>query len=97
VRPENSARLGPLDKPDVISENTELIVLEGRDAAIKIDGQFMKNVILKNMHIVYEGGPVALENVTFVNCIFDFGPGDKSQELGRQILASTAVTFKSIT
>jgi hypothetical protein len=31
----------------------------------------MKNVVLRNVDIYYHGGPLHLENVTFINCHFD--------------------------
>jgi hypothetical protein len=35
-----------------------------------LDGITWKNIVFVNSRIRYEGGPLALENVTFVNCTF---------------------------
>jgi hypothetical protein len=94
VSPQDSARLDRLDEPRPIGKGPQTIVLR-TDGIIILDNQLMKNVIVKDSHIEYHGGPTVLENVYFVNCVFDFEPGIKTQELGKAILASTAVTFKS--
>lgn len=53
-----------------------------------------KDIVFKNSIIMYHGGPTVFENVTFVNCqfILDFTPSSK--ELGRNLLASNAVTLQ---
>lgn len=96
VSSENSARFELLDKPHP-GQGVELFVIGGKDIEIGLDGFYLKNVIIRDIHIQYHGGHVILENVYFVNCVFDFEPGIKSQELGKAILASTTVTFKSVT
>ena len=97
VNPENSAQLRPLNGSNLISENAELLVVEGKNVILLLDDLYARNVVFKNLCIEYKGGPVVLKNVYFVNCVFDFGPGNKTEELGKAILASTAVTFKSVT
>lgn len=41
-----------------------------QNAQIQLDNAFLKNVIIKDSLIVYDGGPLILENVFFVNCTF---------------------------
>jgi hypothetical protein len=59
-----------------------------------IDGLHLKNVIFKNIHIRYSGGPIILENVYFVNCTFDAAPSDKSRLLVSEIVKSAGVSLK---
>lgn len=44
------------------------LVLQGGNTAI--DNHQIKNVIFKNVNVLYYGGPVKLENVYFINCTF---------------------------
>ena len=63
-----------------------------------LDGNHFKNTIFKNVKIAYEGGPLILENVTFINCTFDLPkPNARSIQLASAILELTSVTFKSLT
>jgi hypothetical protein len=95
VTPENSARLEELDEPNPISQGTQLIVLEGNDAAILLDWKYMKNVIIRNLTVVYHGGPLILDKVYFVNCTFNLESNPKSQDLTKAILANTATFFSA--
>ena len=44
-----------------------------------LDGIKWKNVTFVNTHIIYAGGPLALDHVSFVNCTFDV-PHDRKGE-----------------
>jgi hypothetical protein len=37
----------------------------------KLDGFFRKDIVFENVRIVYDGGPMAMQNVRFINCVFD--------------------------
>jgi hypothetical protein len=68
-----------LYKPEVPMTNN-LKNLTIRDCPQVLDGFAWANVVFINSHIVYKGGPVLLDNVTFINCTFDVvgsnaGPG----------------------
>jgi hypothetical protein len=70
---ENSARLESLYEPQPVS-NIALIVIQGRTDTVMLDGEYMKNVIIKDAVVGYDGGPTRLENVYFVNCKFVLSP-----------------------
>ena len=83
VPPEQSARLDNLDNPQSINPHSEssgigLFVLEGKADGIVLDHMYMKNVIVRNSDVYYEGGKTRLENVYFVNCEFHFELDRKS-------------------
>jgi hypothetical protein len=46
-----------------------------------LDGYYLRNVIFQDMHLIYNGGPLILENVYFVRCQFQFGPDERSWNL----------------
>jgi hypothetical protein len=76
------------------------IVIEGGNEAIDLDGMYMKNVIVRNARIIYNGAPVRLENVYFVNCTFRF-PLDRQiqgpvRKLSDAILQATAVNYSTV-
>lgn len=53
-----------------------------------------RNVVFRNMTIVYSGKPTILENVWFINCTFRMQPSPPARELGQVLLASNAATVK---
>lgn len=93
----NAAEVHPLDKPD---ENTGLyhrpmffLITEAR---LKLDGMFMKNVIIENSQVDYYGGPVDLENVYFVNCKFQVQQQPNGLEFAKGIFeAHPSVNLKT--
>lgn len=94
---KNTARLEVLGTSNPTNYGAELIGIEGKGFAVMLDNVHMKNVVIKGLDVEYNGGRVLLENVYFVNCTFHLKLTPKSRELGKAILASTAVTFKSVT
>lgn len=96
VKPEDSARLESLSKPQNVSSKIGLFVVEGGIDGVSLDGMYMKNVIVRNAHVVYNGGPVRLENVTFVNCIFDFTKSKPTINLSNTLLQAASVSFSAV-
>jgi hypothetical protein len=61
---------------------------------ITLDGFRLKNVIFEGMKISYQGGPLILENVTFINCTFGIGRGSKGTSFANKLLdLSPSVDF----
>jgi len=62
--------------------------------SVVMDGGYYVNTIFENMRITYRGGPLRLENVTFVNCTFDFPqPTPETRRVALAVLESTPVTL----
>ena len=97
--PDNkSARLEDLAKPQSGSPDVAYFVVDGsRTAAIGLDGAYMRNVIVRNTAVVYNGGPLRLENVYFVNCTFQLGSTSRTKAFGSTLLASAGVSFDGTT
>jgi hypothetical protein len=93
VQPENSARLESLIAPQNVSSKIGLFVVDGGSAIISLDEMYMKNVIIRNAYVLYQGGPVHLENVSFVNCMFDFTKSKPTINLSNTILQTASVNF----
>jgi hypothetical protein len=96
VAPDHSARLETLSSPQSASSNVGLFVIQEGSDSLVLDGMYMKNVIVRNAHVFYGGGPVRLEDVSFVNCIFTFAKNKPSIKLSNSILQSSAVTFSLV-
>ncbi len=96
VNDENSARIELLSDPNTTSSGVGLFVIYGVSSAISLDGEYLKNVIVRDSHIVYKGGPVRLENVTFVNCTFTFTKSRPTISLGDAILQAAQVNFSTV-
>ncbi len=53
-----------------------------------IDGWQLKNVVFHNVHIVYKGGALRMENVYFVNCRFDVELQPNGEQFANKFLQS---------
>jgi hypothetical protein len=93
--PEESARLELLSAPQAQGSGVAKIVITGGADELVLDDQYLKNVTVINADIDYEGGPVRLENVLFVNCRFHFANQQRSRDLGNSILRTALVNFSS--
>jgi hypothetical protein len=60
---------------------------------IVLDGAYMKNVIIRNARLIYNGGVTKLENVYFVNCTFDLGKNKPTLDFSQAILQADSVNF----
>jgi hypothetical protein len=62
-----------------------------------LDGMQFKNVVFRDVRIVYNGGPVRMNNVYFVNCTFEMRQLPNSQNLALAMLdPSSATTFSGV-
>jgi hypothetical protein len=104
VPQEQSARLESLTNPQPHGSGFRFFIIEGGNEAIVLDGMYMKNVIVRNARIIYNGAPVRLENVYFVNCTFRFPlfeefhlrPQGPVRNLSNAILQATAVNYSTV-
>jgi hypothetical protein len=97
VSPQNSARLESFGNPQSESSGIGVFVIDGGADIVGLDGTYMKNVIIRNSEVEYDGGPVSLENVSFVNCKFHFQRTPLAIDLGKSILMSAMVSFTTRT
>ena len=97
--PDKSARLETLANPQPEGSEFAFFVIEGGRDTIVLDGEYMRHVIIRNADVQYDGGPIRLEDVYFVNCTFHSGfkLTPRSIGLGREILTAASVTFDSDT
>ena len=84
--------IGYEDKRNTVTQPSWII---GAGGAESLDGQQLRRAILINVEVHFSGGPVILEDVTFINCTFVFDNVAKSRELGERLLADSLVSFRS--
>ncbi len=60
----------------------------------RLDGYWLKHVVIRNATLQYRGGPVILEDVYFVNCKFEIARTLPSQLLAESVLENTSISFK---
>lgn len=81
------------------TSGSEFILLGGSPGfpgGWKLDGFRMKNVIFKDTEITYEGGPIEMQNVHFVNCTFNVLKRPNGFNFATSVLASApATTFQA--
>jgi hypothetical protein len=68
--------------------------LLGRGGDMVLDTFYLRNIVLDGVTVHYNGGPLVLDNVTFLNCRFVVDNVDNGRALGYQLLASSTVTFR---
>jgi len=87
----------PEDIPPQGQEGPEFVIVQpsagSQSSLVKLDGHRLKNVIYINLQIEYDGGPVILENVSFINCSFVLQQNDNSSSLAKAVFASTPTSF----
>lgn len=89
----NNAQFRAINEPDLnASKKTNVAFLILDDGDLLLDGVYMKNVIVENSHVIYRGGPVVLQNVTFVNCTFDVVRQAAGQDFAEKLLGPTTAT-----
>jgi hypothetical protein len=62
----------------------EFVILRG--GTVQLDGFQMRSVVLVNAHVIYEGGPVILQNVYFLNCTFEIKRNENSETLSARLM-----------
>jgi hypothetical protein len=93
--PNDRAMVYRISKPIKSGGDYQFFLFDGYGGTIVVDDQGMRNIIIKNSVIEYDGGSVILQNVYFVNCTFKFTRTPTSESLGASILASTATNFSA--
>jgi hypothetical protein len=61
-------------------------IIVSSPSGVILDGEMLRQVWLKNTRIVYNGGPLMLEDVHFVNCTFEMPDNSNSRMLAAMIL-----------
>lgn len=92
---DRAASVHPLDLPSPDQgkkSGGEVFLLEG--GAISLDGMYMRNVVLRGTTVVYQGGPVVLSNVIFVNCTFTFDNKTATRTLAEAVVSGSVTTLK---
>lgn len=93
---DKAALLYSLSRPPKLQSTVEFFIVSGKDCAIVLDGQGMRNVIIRDSVIEDNGGPVVLDHVYFVNCIFKMRQVPSSIKFSNAVLASAPVNFSNL-
>jgi len=89
-----AARFQYLGAP-VETDNARLgnAFLIGMGGAADITGTYMRHVYLENVEVHYAGGPLVLDDVTFISCTFVFDNSPKARTLAQRILSQRRVAI----
>lgn len=68
-----------------------LVKFEG--GGVVLDGHHIRNVIFIGVHVVYNGGPLALDSAIFINCRFTVQRGQPGEQFLARSLDNERVTF----
>ena len=64
--------------------------------AVSLDGYHFRNVTFQNVRVRYSGGPLIMENVTFVDCTFVMDNKPPTRKLSESLLATSAVSYANV-
>lgn len=94
VPSERAAVLEPIGEPLNISEEIgfAFLLIADHPMGFILDGSRLRNIIFKNSKIVYDGGPVEMENVYFVNCTFEVSRRPSGKTFAETVLAAEPAT-----
>lgn len=83
---EQAARLNHIGQDDNanLAQGDQIIFVSG--GQILIDDMDLKNVVFRGVKIFYQGGPIMMENVFFVNCTFVIIQKPKGESFATAIL-----------
>lgn len=70
------------------------LILSG--GAVDIEGMDIAHTIFHKVEVHYKGGPLLIEDVMFINCIFIFNNTEQPRLLAASILGSKSVSFSTI-
>jgi len=93
VAEQQSARLEVLAHSQRHGSRVAFFVLEGGRDFIVLDGMYMRDVIIRNARVIYRGGAVKLENVSFVNCTFELLESQPTRRFSETMLQTTSINF----
>lgn len=96
VPQDQAARIEPLDAPRKQTTEQGIAFLRPAGGAMNLDGIYLRHVVLDGVEVHYSGGPVALEDVLFLNCTFILDNSERGRELGRQVLTQANVTYRAV-
>ena len=68
--------------------------LLGTGGAIRLDGMRFRKIVLQSVDIYYDGGPLALEDVVFINCRFIMDDLENGHALGNALLSASSLTLE---
>ena len=65
-----AVRFSPIGKDPNTNQESGDAVLIGTGGSVEIDGMEMRHVVFRNTEIIYNGGPIRMSDVYFVDCTF---------------------------
>ena len=95
-KPPNVPQLHPFGDPDANEKfptGPSYLIMEG--GTVKLDGMSMKRIVVRDATVVYQGGPLTMQSVYFVNCKFEIEHKPSGQLLAAAILSDPSVKFES--
>ncbi|PYT63505.1 MAG: hypothetical protein DMG35_03795 [Acidobacteria bacterium] len=92
---EQSARLEALSSPNQTGSGIRTFVVDGQGHGLMLDDMRMEHVVVRNAIVVYNGGPVRLLDVRFVDCEFRMRRITRAVELAQTLLRPAPATFSS--
>jgi hypothetical protein len=92
---EESARLETLGSSNKTGSGVRMFFIDEHGHGIMLDGMRMEHVVVTNAVVVYNGGPVRLLDVRFVNCEFRMKRISPAVDLAQTLLRPASATFSS--
>lgn len=81
ARKPDVAKMELIDSPLAVESEYGPAVMIVKGLTAKIDGFHLKHVAFQDMKLIYNGGPLLLESVYFLNCRLECKPSDNSWKL----------------
>lgn len=59
---------------------------------VRLDGAYWRNNVFENVIVEYDGGPMALENAVFINCVFKMKLDPAADQLTSNVISDSSIT-----
>ncbi len=81
--------------PPQFKTTAKYYIVDATGMRVILDGSNIRNVIIQNATIEYDGGPVRLENIFFLNCTFRIKEGKDADRLQLSLFADAGISFSA--
>jgi hypothetical protein len=89
-----SARLEPIGEPTKQDGPDGPFSILGVGGAIELDGVNARHVVFQGTEIYYNGGPLNLYEVAFVNCLFHLENNPSTRAFAQVVLTAPTINFE---
>lgn len=92
----DAAVMKPFDGPDAnADEKYGPAYVRIKGGSLLLDNRIYRHIIFEDAHVAWNGGPIKMEDVRFINCTFEFPPVPQGRHLLLAAISRIGTSFNS--